>query len=446
MHSYKLEKDLLQIGDKLVSEDGEYYTVSGLLGRGGQGEAYRVIGRTGSYAVKWYYPNRYLKNIDAQAFHDNLRRNVERGIPALSSGIKANQFIWPKKMMVPRKGSFGYLMELFPSGYIPIRDVILGRHNAMPIRWNSWFTRVTAALNIVSAFEILHSIGLSYQDINDGGFAINPKNGDVFICDCDNVSPDKVNLGILGVKTFMAPEVVRREVLPCRSTDEYSLAVILFRFFLHGHPMIGRESHSLRVDPSRTDNEIDQRIFGDAPHYCLDPRNPVNTADPLRDKDVLQMCMVYPLELMDAFEQVFTKGAHDPSKRLTATEWRKVLLRVRDRIVISDGLEQFYGCRIAKPLPKNCRTLCYSNGTEVLCYPGKYLYTCHMNPSSKDFRTPIAKIIPTTHEDTIGIQNDSNQDFSVSYQGRQGILQPGLMFPLFPGMVIQLGKTTITVK
>lgn len=316
----------------------------------------------------------------------------------------------------------------------------------MPIRWNSWFTRVTAALNIVSAFEILHSGGLSYQDINDGGFAINPKNGDVFICDCDNVSPDKVNLGILGVKTFMAPEVVRREVLPCRSTDEYSLAVILFRLFLHGHPMIGRESHALRADPTHTDNEIDLRIFGKAPHYCLDPRNPINMVDPVRDKDVLRMCMVYPLELLDAFEQVFTQGVHDPSKRLTATEWRKVLLRVRDRIVISDGLEQFYGCRTAKPLPENCITLCYSNGAEVLCYPGKYLYVCHMNPNSKDFRTPIAKIVLTAYKGIMGIQNDSGQDFYMTYQGRRGVLQSGREFPLFPGMVIQLGKTTITVK
>ena len=78
--------------------------------------------------------------------------------------------------------------------------------------------------------------------------------------------------------------------------------------------------------------------------------------------------------------------------------------------------------------------------------PGKYLYVCHMNPSSKDFRTPIAKIVLTAYGDTIGIQNDSGEDFYMTYQGRRGVLQSGREFPLFPGMVLELGKTTIIVK
>lgn len=440
MSQNKLEYNMFQIGDTLFDTDGQSYTITGLLGHGGQGEAYKVVGIHGSYAVKWYYPNAYLSKINADAFRRNLERNVKNGIPRLSSGASADQFIWPLKMMQGRQGSFGYLMNLFPSGYAPLRDIIFGR-----VKWNSWFTRVTAALNIVRAFEILHARGLSYQDVNAGGFAVNPKTGSVFICDCDNVSPDKTNLGILGVKDFMAPEVVRGEKLPDHDTDEYSLAVILFRMFLHGHPMIGRESHSLRQDESRSDRETDNTIYGIRPHYCLDQNSPINMPDPQKDRDVLQMCMIYPLELMDAFEQVFTKGVNDPTARLTATEWRNVLIRVRDRIIIDNGTEQFFHCRREKPLPENCRILRCSNGAEIMCVPGKILYNCHFNPYSGDFSTQAGAIIPTNRPDVIGLSNQSGKDISVLYQGSQGQCLNGHKIPLFPGMKMQIGTFKIDV-
>ena len=239
MPEYKLEKEYIyKIGERFQAEDGEVFSIIGHLGRGGQGEVYKVRSNRGEYAVKWYYPDKCLKKINAAAFYRNLERNVEQGIPRLSTGDAADQFIWPLKMIRRQNGSFGYLMNLFPTGYVPIGNVIRGQKKdasgrIVPVRFSSWFARVTAALNIVRAFEILHAKGLSYQDINEGGFSIDPRTGNIFICDCDNVSPDKTNLGILGIRMFMAPEVVRGEKLPDRGTDEYSLAVILFRLFMH---------------------------------------------------------------------------------------------------------------------------------------------------------------------------------------------------------------------
>ena len=151
---------------------------------------------------------------------------LENGVPQLSSGDTATQFIWPMKMIRPELGSFGYLMRLFPEGYLPLGNIFLqsrwdpDQEKRVPIRWKSWFTCVTAALNIVRAFEILHASGLSYQDLNEGGFSVDMDTGNVMICDCDNVAPDKINLGILGVRYYMAPEVVCRRSLPDRHTDE----------------------------------------------------------------------------------------------------------------------------------------------------------------------------------------------------------------------------------
>ena len=451
MSSYRIDDYIFSAGDILSAEDGTRYTVLGTLGRGGQGEAYRVRGYDGEYAVKWYYPDRYLSKINSEAFQRNLRRNVENGPPALSSGDKATQFIWPLKMMAARQGSFGYLMRIFPQGYEPLINVVLGYRKdsttgrKKPIVWTSWFARVTAALNIIKAFEILHASGYSFQDINAGGFSINLDNGSVFICDCDNVSPDKTNLGILGVKTFMAPEVIQREKLPDRLTDEYSLAVILFRLFLHGHPMEGQESRHLHSDPTLTDFKIDDLVYGISPHYCLDSKRNINPIDPKLDRDVFQLCLMYPKSLMDAFEQVFTEGVKDPARRLTATEWRKVLLDVRDHLLVCDGREMFFARRIGRLPPKACRTLRYPGGGEVLCMPGKALYDYHLNPYSMDFSTRRGRIIESKKPGVIGLYNSSGSPIEFSYQGRTGVCPDKNPMPLLPGMILHAGNTSIEI-
>jgi len=439
-------------GYEFRAEDGTPYRVIEKLGKGGQGEVYKVIGNDGTYALKWYYKERYLDRINAVAFKKNLLSNIQDGVPRLSSGEAADQFIWPLKMVMERDRSFGYLMRLFPQGYDTLKSVILGRKKetgtgkTTVLTWGSWFARITAALNIVRAFEILHAKGFSYQDVNDGGFCLNMNTGEVFICDCDNVSPDKTNLGILGIKTFMAPEVVRGESLPDRHTDEYSLAIILFRLFFHGHPMIGQESRSLRSSLTCSDAEIDTMIYGTKPHYCLASKDNENPIDPKRDRDVFRLALTYPVKLMDAFEQVFTEGAYDPMRRLNATEWRKILLSVRDHLIIKEGKEEFYGRRINTDLPVECRTLSYKRGRKVLCMPGKILYGYHFDEYSADYRNAVGKIICTNKNGVIGLHNQSGKNIDFTLNGKSGTCRDGGRLPLLVGMTIKTGGTCITVE
>lgn len=438
-------------GHTFWTEDGQAYTVTGFLGRGGQGEAYRVEGAGGEFAVK-FYKRDFASGKFAGAFRKNLARNVENGPPQLSSGDTATQFIWPMKMIRPEQSSFGYLMRLFPPGYEPIGKVFmqsrwdpeLGRR--VPVRWKSWFTCVTAALNIVRAFEILHASGLSYQDLNEGGFSVDMSTGNALICDCDNVAPDQVNLGILGVMNYMAPEVILRKSLPNRYTDEYSLAVLLFRLFLHGHPMEGGESRRLRNSESLSRYEADRIIYGEKPRYCLASFQNENQPDPVHNQDVCRLSFSFPLVLMDAFEQVFTQGIGDPSRRLTATEWRKKLLEVRDSLILVDGREQFYHIRKPKPLPEECRTLAYPLGRRVLCMPGKILYKYHLDEYGTDFKQPVAKIIPTTKPGVIGLFNATGGPIRFSGGGKEAVCPDQGRMPLLKGMELELGSTRIKVE
>lgn len=447
-----VNKTALRLRDTVEDAQGNKYMIQEFIGRGGQGEVYRVVGKDGTYALKWYHAEECLKKIRVEPFYKNLKTNIDSGIPKLSMGNKATQFIWPLKLIPHQKGSFGYLMKLFEPGYESLTDVVLGRKKdkktgaLIPLRWKSWFTMITAALNIVGAFEILHSVGLSYQDLNEGGIAINMETGDVMICDCDNVSPDGVNLGIRGVVYFMAPEVVCGHSLPDVQSDEYSLAVILFRLFFHHHPMNGVESVAIHGDEKLNRNQCDQRIYGTHPHYCLDMSNPVNHPHPQFHRDVRRLCMVFPDVLLGAFQRVFTAGVKDKSARLTSTEWRKVLLQVRDSLVHVNGTEQFFFTPQQNKVPEAARILVYPHGQRVLCMPDKLLYSYHMDEYSKDFKTPVGKIIATRQEDVIGLYNATGGSIKVTYQGKSMVCQDKERIPLFPGMTLEMGKMTVSVQ
>ncbi len=441
---------VLPIGSTITASTGERYTVEALLGAGGQGQVFRVRSGNEVLALKWYLVDNYLSKINADEFYRNLETNVENGVPRQISGDQADQFIWPLKLVPRQNRSFGYLMKLFPEGYESMSHVLLGwkkdrkTGEKTPIHWRSYQVMIRAALNIVRAFEILHSQGLSYQDINEGGISINVNTGDVFICDCDNVAPDQTNLGIRGVMNYMAPEVLRNEKLPDRHTDEYSLAIILFRLFMYNHPMEGLRSVALRSDESITRREADERIYGYDPHYCLDPSDNVNRPAP-KHADVRQRCTQFPVPLMDAFQQVFTRGVNDPSARLTATEWRKVLVQVRDCLVFYDGKERFYYTAVRPALPPNARMLVYSSTRKTLCMPDKVLYPYHFDQWSADYLTPVGKVVPAPNGMLV-LAYRNPAPITCINQGQSRVFNPGEVIPLLPGMVMKIGRMEIQVQ
>ena len=119
---YELKKKYqFENGHVFKAEDGASYKIIGNLGRGGQGEVYKVIGNDGEYAVKWYFADK-LHHINSAQFKDNLKSNISRGVPTLSSGDAATQFIWPMKYIIDEQNSFGYLMNIFPKGFAGLLD------------------------------------------------------------------------------------------------------------------------------------------------------------------------------------------------------------------------------------------------------------------------------------------------------------------------------------
>lgn len=438
-----LNKPLLDIGSEVTSLDGMRYKVTQYLGHGGQGEVYRVAGLDGEFALKWYYPDSFLKRINADAFYKNIRHNVATGVPKLSTGDAAAAFIWQKKLIDWQKGSFGYVMQLFAPRYIGLGDIILGRHinkdgSEKPLYWPSWFTRITAGINLARAFEILHAEGLSYQDLNEGGFAFDMDTGDVQICDCDNVAPDLTNLGILGVLPYMAPEVACGKCRPNQMTDRHSLAVILFRLFFHNHPLEGKRSIALRCDDRYTRRQADMMIYGTDPCYCLERVRKLNPPDAVRHADVCRLIGVYPIPLLQAFERVFTDGLSNPSARLSAAEWRKVLLQTRDLLVKVNGQEQFYYTLNGRRPPDECRQFIYPNGSIVMCMPGKTMYSYHFIEYGTDYNTVQGEITATTQAGVLALYNGTGHSITLTWDGKSRTYNSGSYLPLIPGSELSL--------
>ena len=203
--------------------NGQSVRILNYIAEGGQGEVYKVAYNGGEYALKWY-----SKIVPTDAFYANLAHNIKVGAPE-------EYFLWPQAITEKVKGRFGYIMRLRPSCYREYGEFLLG-----DARFKSWDLLFKAALNIVESYFALHSMGYSYQDLNEGSFFINPDNGDVLICDNDNVTPFGENLGVKGMPKYMAPEVVLNKSRPNTHTDRFSLAIILFRLFYIDHPLEGR--------------------------------------------------------------------------------------------------------------------------------------------------------------------------------------------------------------
>ena len=102
----------LKIGTNIKLSNGETATIKSRLGSGGQGVVYLVKVGGKKMAMKWY-----LKH-PGQAFLKNITDNVHRGAPA-------QNFIWPLAVTEEFRGSFGYVMELRPSGYVDMSQFIL---------------------------------------------------------------------------------------------------------------------------------------------------------------------------------------------------------------------------------------------------------------------------------------------------------------------------------
>jgi DNA-binding helix-hairpin-helix protein with protein kinase domain len=416
---------------------GAACAVEQYLGGGGQGEVYRASLAGQPVALKWYFPTQATA-----AQRKALETLVQKGAPTA-------KFLWPIDIAIsPRVPGFGYVMPLREPRYRGIVDLMKRRVEP------SFRALATAGLGLAHSFLSLHAQGLCYRDISFGNVFFDPQDGDVLICDNDNVTIDGVGHGgVLGTPRFMAPEVVRGEALPSTQTDLWSLAVLLFYMLLVHHPLEGKREAAIHA----LDLPAMNRLYGTHALFIYDPRDDSNRPVPGLHDNAIVFWKLYPQFLRELFTRAFTAGVRDPHGRVRESEWRAALVRLRDAIVLCSacGVENFYD---ADALKRGVHTRCWSCSAEVVLPPririgrqvvmlnaGSQLFAHHVDEQQMyNFSIPVAA---AGAQKQPALKNLSAAKWTVTQaDGKHSEVKPGQSVALKNGTKIAFGKCVGEVR
>ena len=394
------------------------------LGEGGQGVVYLVDYDGEQKALKWYSGKKFK---DPGKFYANLENNIRKGAPA-------GTFLWPLDITEKKGGAFGYVMNLRPGEYRDFSKFLIGKEV-----FANTTAMTVAALHITAGFRALHNAGYSYQDLNDGNFFINPKSGDVLICDNDNVSEYGKNSGIAGKARYMAPEIVTGKGRPDIKTDRFSLSVVLFLLFTNNHPLEGKAAY-----PPCMDAKHEKKIYGENPVFIFDPGDKSNIPVQGLHRGAITRWPFLPKYLRSEFIKAFSKNIlFNPAERIIEQEWLRLFIRMRGEVYKCTCGEVYF----ADPeTPNPCPACGKSNPFALYIKTKRYnvpvhkktrLYAGHTEQDSDDFQTLTGEAAAA--DGGFMLKNCSGKNWSITENENVTALSPGDSAALKKGMSINFG-------
>src|SRR5579871_6229743 len=431
---------LLKTRDQLQTEAGMPCIVEELLGKGSQGEVYRVDVGGRKLALKWYMPT--------SATHEQKQALID----LIKRGRPDDRFLWPLFLATSRNHpEFGYLMPLRDKKYYGILDLM--KRRVVP----TFRSLCTTSFNLADSYARLHSMGLCYRDISFGNVFFNPENGNVLICDNDNVTINgNPRTSITGTPRFISPEIMTKKAPPSTNTDLYSLSVLLFYLLMSHHPLEGKAE----ADVAIFDLPAQKRIFEEHPVFIFDPNDTSNRPVPGYQQNALIFWPLYPQFIRDMFTRAFTNGLRDPENgRVREIEWRNAMIRLRDSIYYCPdarcGAENFYDldlltksgkatascwrCKKSITLPFRIRI----GDAVIMLNRDTQLFPHHIHMQRKwDFSQPTAEVNRHPTDPNIwGLRNLSQEKWVlVLSDGTMKEVEPGRSAPLAAGNKIQFGS------
>jgi serine/threonine protein kinase len=381
---------VLKSGQIIKTLANKKCVVGPLLGSGTQGEVYKANIEGHDYALKWY-----CKQFASEKQKQSLSNLINISAPD-------KRFLWPIDLAISSSGpGFGYVMNLRDPKYKDIQK-ILSRKITSSIK-----ALITGCIYLSDSFSELHTKGLSYRDISWGNVFFEPLNGDILICDNDNVTISGTwDGGILGTPRFMAPEIVRGEAYPDRNSDLFSLAILMFYLLFNHHPLEGKRE----IDIHCLDLPAMKKLYGTHPLFIFDPNDKSNYPVKGIQDNPLIYWKIYPTELKDLFLKSFTEGLNNPAGRLPESLWRKELSQIREHIILctceaenfydvsklqSNGkVGQCWNCKRDLQLPPRIKigNRSQNNNIILLNYDTK-LFAHHIDNCARiSFDNPIAEV------------------------------------------------------
>jgi len=316
----------------------------------------------------------------------------------------------------------------------------------------SFYALCRAAFNLTNGYQKLHAMGYSYRDISFGNLFFDPDNGDVLICDNDNVSANGIdNSSVYGTPRFMAPEIVVGKAKPSRNTDLFSLAVLLFYMFMMGHPLEGK----LEADIKCMDIHAMNKLYGTNPVFVFDPTNKTNRPVKGYQDNVLIYWDLYPQQLKDLFTQSFTEGLNAPNKRVTEKRWLEAFANLMSGITVCPncGAEIFYDDhKVASGIAHTCwncgnavkmPSSLVVGKNRVLLLKDTKLYAHHIC-GNYDMTTVVGTVVQNPNNPSLwGIKNESTENWTyVKPDGMQIPVAIGRSAAIAKGVKIDFGQMT----
>jgi len=397
------------------------------IGEGGQGAVYAVNFDGKIKALKWYSGT---KIANPKKFYENLENNIKKGKPT-------EAFLWPEAITVKQGEAFGYIMDLRPTEYKDFTKFLLGREGFASL--NAW---VNSAMQIIEGFRTLHQKGYSYQDLNDGNFFINPQNGNVLICDNDNVSEYGKSSGIAGKARYMAPEIIvngASKSPPDSLTDAFSLAVVLFLLWTSNHPLEGKATCPPAVPASTP--ELEKKFYGTNPVFVWDPDDDSNRPFQGLHTGAIIRWPLLPQYLREVFIKAFSKEVmHNPNKRVLEQEWLRIFIRMRSEVFKCPcGMVYFADPVNPNPCPKCKKTNKFAMYIKtprynVPVHQRTKLYACHTEKGSDDYKTLTAETAVNGSE--YQLKNLSKNNWNTA---DGATIAPGSVVTLKKGTTVSFG-------
>lgn len=307
-------------------EDGSALTLGVVLARAGEGTVYEVVDHP-EWVAKIFHPD--LKDLHAK------RAKVATMIPSQPPGaVQSDGFVvltWPLHTVDSDDGATGYLMSrVDTTNAVEIHALSnpANRTNPLPSapQWTphtTWAHLVSVAANLCLAVESVHRVNAVIGDFQERNILVNDTTR-VTLVDCDSfqfTDPDGHQyLCPVGRPEFTAPELAGTSLAQSardKTSDLFALAVHIHLLLMAGnHPF-------LRGQWTGTGEQPDAMTLAQSGQWAGGPNSQLHT-HPLAPPITF-----LPNNIQQLFVRAFTDGAHNPTARPTATQWRQALLAVR---------------------------------------------------------------------------------------------------------------------
>ena len=255
-----------------------------------------------------------------------------------------NEFRWDENDLVDPHGDHPSM----PGGEkkVSIVSNIRLRQNVRPSALGTFRELVDACVHVSRGIRKFNLLGRSYGDISLTNVLVNPVDGTALFIDLDNISTNRShNRAMGGTPGFRAPELWLDGETPTSDSDDFSLAILLYKMLLLRHPFLDNpmqaESHFEKLPTSKlvyiesASDSINRYTLADVVRQLEEDQceELESFAFPWWDLDALPAEKAVGRPLAKLFRQAFEDGFRNPGERPSALDWERALLRLESRLI-----------------------------------------------------------------------------------------------------------------